>query len=90
MAKVQIKLNSAGVRQVLRSDGVRQELLRRANSIAAAARARAPMYRGQQMEVETDSFTGSSRARATVFSPGGAAAEAEHRYLGGSLEAGRG
>lgn len=54
--QVKIKLNSAGVKELLRSPGVQGDLRRRANAVAAAA--------GPGHVVHSE--TGRSRARAEV------------------------
>lgn len=79
---VRIKLNSAGIRKLLRSDDVRHDLERRAEAIAAAA--------GKGMEA--DSQTGTNRASATVWTdtPGAMSAEARSRALTRAIDAGRG
>lgn len=43
MAKARVKMNSAGVREVLSSSGVRADLLRRGARVAAAMNATAPV-----------------------------------------------
>lgn len=81
MADVRVKLNSAGVRALLRSTEVRNDLGRRADKIAAAA--------GDGMEAEVS--VGSNRARAAVYTATFDAmrAEAEGRALSAALDAGR-
>src|SRR5688572_19977902 len=77
MAKAEIKLNRAGVRALLRSDEVEQDLRRRAERVAAAAEPNAP----ENVEIRVDSAKGSNRARATVVALGGYKAELEDRFL---------
>jgi hypothetical protein len=82
MAAARVNLNSAGVRDVLRSPGVERDLRERANRIAQAA--------GEGYEA--DSAIGAHRARATVWTgtPEAMVLEAtEHRLLR-ALDAGRG
>lgn len=81
MAKPRLELNLAGVRELLRSDGVRADLERRARAIAAAA--------GDGHRVE--SGLGRNRARAVVITESVAAkrAEAESRNLTSAIDAGR-
>lgn len=81
MADVTIKLNKAGVRELLRSPEVLAELRRRADLIAAAA--------GDGFEAEAT--TGPQRARASIRTGTHAArkAEATDRALTAALDAGR-
>lgn len=78
---VRIKLNSPGVRELLRSPEVTADLKRRGQRIAAAA--------GPGHEVET--FQGRNRARVTVRTTTDEAALAEqnHKRLTNALGAGR-
>ena len=46
MARVRVRLNSPGVRQLLRDDGVREFLRAQARKVAAAARESAPVDTG--------------------------------------------
>jgi len=66
-----IKLNTAGLRQLLNSAGVSKELDRKAGRVAAAA--------GEGYAV--DSETGGSRARSTVYPDTSAAAAAERTEM---------
>jgi hypothetical protein len=81
VADLRIKLNPAGMRELLRSDGVRQDLERRARNIAQAA--------GRGME--STSSSGRNRALAMVWTetPEAMAAEAKNRKLTRSIDAGR-
>lgn len=57
MVDVRFKLNSAGMRELLRSVGIRGELRRHAEATAAAARANAPRETGAyaaSIHVESD------------------------------------
>lgn len=85
MAKTEIKLNKAGVRQILRSDSVEQDLLQRAGRVAATAQGKAP----ENVEIRVDSTKGANRARATVVALGGYRAELEDRFLSSSIDAAR-
>lgn len=82
MARVDIELNSAGMAELLRDDGVRQDLERRARRIAAAA--------GPGMAVQ--SSRGRRRALAMVWTdtPEAKRAEAKDRKLTRAIDAGRG
>lgn len=81
MRDVKVDLNSNGVRALLRADGVRRDLERRAGAIAAAA--------GDGMLVKSDD--GRTRARASVVTGTAEAmlAESHDRSLSRSLDAGR-
>jgi hypothetical protein len=81
MADVDIKLVSVNMRELLRSDEVRNDLERRARNIAQAA--------GKGMEYS--STTGRNRALAMVWTetPEAMAAEAYTRKLTRSIDAGR-
>lgn len=46
MARAKVKLNRAGMRELLKSDGVRDELTRRMGPVLAAAKASAPVKSG--------------------------------------------
>jgi len=81
VSQVQIKLNSAGVREMLRSPGVRADLDSRARRIAAQA--------GPGMSAA--SSIGRRRALAMVWTdtPDAMAAEATSRALTRAIDAGR-
>ena len=85
MAKTEIKLNSAGVRALLRSSSVEQDLLRRAQRVAAAAQANAP----ENVEIRVDSSRGGNRARAVVVALGGYKEDLETRFLSSAIDAAR-
>lgn len=85
MANVEIKLNRAGVRAVLRSDSVEKDLLSRAGRVAAAAQGKAP----EHVKIRIDSSKGSNRARAVVVALGGYKEELETRFLSSSIDAAR-
>lgn len=82
MANVRIRLNRAGIRELLRSPGVQADLAARARRIAAAA---GP---GHVVDVEV----GPNRARAAVItdSVDAMVAEATRRSLTRAIDAGRG
>lgn len=81
MATVRVILNRKNVRELLRSEGVRADLHRRAENIAASA---GPGHRAE-------SEIGRTRARAAVITATHQAivAEARHRNLTRALDAGR-
>lgn len=81
MAGVKVRLTRSGPRQLRQSPGVKADMERRAQAIAAAA--------GGGMEV--DSHVGRSRARATVAAVSWEArrAEASDRALTRAIDAGR-
>lgn len=78
---VKVKLNSKAVRDLLRSDAVESDMLRRAQAIARAA--------GDGMSA--DSFVGRNRAGATAWTdtPEAMRAEATDRKLTSAIDAGR-
>jgi hypothetical protein len=80
-AQVRIKLNSAGVRQLLRSSEVMADLDARARRVAAAA--------GEGHEVQL--WVGRNRARATVRTAtfGAMRAEASRQTLTRAVDAAR-
>lgn len=88
MSVVRIKLNRTGVRNLLRSTEVQQDLTWRANEIANAANAAAGLDEGFEFEVTLHR----NRAHAQVWTatPEAMAAEAAHRTLTQSIDAGRG
>lgn len=88
MPAFQFKINSAGVRELLRSAAVQADLKERADRIAAAANAAAGLQDG--FIVDTD--VGANRARAVVLTATADAmvAEATDRTLTRSIDAGRG
>lgn len=81
MGRVRIELNSRGVRELLRSPGVRADIDRRVRAIAAAA--------GEGMEPST--IAGRNRARGSVITGTWDArhSEATNRALTRALDAGR-
>ncbi len=95
MGAVQIKLNSRGVRELLRSRAVVAALRQVAESIADQARAagvRVEHVPGDiPLPVTVRVHGGGDRAIAQVIldHPSGIAVEAKHRLLGRSLDSGR-
>lgn len=63
MATVVVKVNRAGVRAILRSDGVLKDLERRAQAVATATS-------GGDLTYEVRSDVGRQRARAAVIAAG--------------------
>lgn len=87
MAKV--KLNRAGVGAMLKSPEMAAEMLRRAEAVAAAARASAPVDSGEyQAGIHAESVT-TDRAvgRAIASAPHSAIVEAKTRNLGSAIDA---
>lgn len=81
--------NWAGYRAILRSDGVRADLQRRADAVAQAARSRLPRsYHGRNIRILADTTRGRNRAGATVI---GVPMRLEKalRILGSSIDAAR-
>ncbi|MGW7296084.1 hypothetical protein ACWGIB_27325 [Streptomyces xiamenensis] len=84
------RVNRAGLRELLTSDGVRADLEARARRVAAAARARGEGVLGHGEDgIVADSYTGKSRAGATVVGVP-MDVETRDRVLGGSIDAARG
>lgn len=86
MAKV-FKIDGAGARKILRSEGVRADLQRRADRVRTAAEAALPetgdaWSRG----IIADTSVGVARAGATVIGVW-LPVEEEHRVLGGAIDA---
>jgi hypothetical protein len=98
MARVieRFRINSRGARALLRSPGVRAELQRRADSVKAVAEpqfqaATADSHVPDPVRVIADTYTGSSRAGATVIAihPSSLRIERDRRILGGAIDAAR-
>lgn len=87
MAKVKVRMNPAGAREVLNSSGVQQDLLARAERIKARADSMA------SGKYEADVQPGKNRAHAMVKTPKGdfatMASQAKHNTLLKSMDAGR-
>lgn len=86
-----VKLNSAGMRELLTSAGLAAELHARAERIAAAARAVAPVASGEyrdSIHVEDEVHGDRVVSRAYADAPHAMVVEAAHGTLGRSLDAG--
>lgn len=84
------RVRRAGLRELLKSDGVRTDLEARARRVAAAARARGDgVLDHGEGGIVADSYTGRSRAGATVLGVP-MDVEARDRVLGASIDAARG
>lgn len=86
---VEVRLNRAGMRELLRSEGVEKELMARARRVAAAAEASAvPPHEGS-VDYYAVASTSSSRARALVIAdhPGALGQEEKYRILGSAIDA---
>lgn len=81
MAIEGLKLNRAGMRELLRSEGVLEELRRRAEEIADRA--------GDGMEVDAEIEANRARASVRTESFGAMAAEATDRVLTRAIDAAR-
>jgi hypothetical protein len=84
------RLDSRGMKTILKSSGVREDLLARANRVAAQARGRTEgVLDHGPGGIVADSYTGRSRAGATVI---GVPMEVEstERVLGSAIDAARG
>ena len=82
MASVRVKLNSSGIREVLRSDEVREDILRRAEAIKAAAG-------GDDHEAGAEVVGNRVMGWVVTATPEAKRAEAEDRTLTRALDAGR-
>lgn len=92
MAKVKVRINSAGARAVLRSPAVLADLEARAASIERAANAMCSADNMRKRPFEHDAKIGTNRARATVrtATPHGVYANNKRNVLIKSIDAGRG
>jgi hypothetical protein len=89
MADVRVVLHGLGMRELLRSKGVQNELMRRARLVAAAAEAiGVPPHEGD-VDYHAEASMGSSRARALVIAdhPGALGQEEKYRTLGSAIDA---
>lgn len=91
MARVRFRHSSAGFRAVMRSNGVRADLERRAEQIAAVA---GPQFAdedlsGEPVTMDTSSYVGTNRASASVAAvhPAAMVIEQRKRILGGAIDA---
>ena len=89
---IKVRLNSAGARAVLTSDGVAGKLGDMASAISASANAKASPdnMRNDAYMSEVDSSGSRSRARVWTASPHGIRNNNKHNTLLKSLDAGRG
>lgn len=89
---VRVRINSAGARAVLTSDGVAGKLGDMASAIAESANAKASPdnMRNDAYMSEVDSSGSRSRARVWTASPHGIRNNNKHNTLLKSLDAGRG
>ncbi|WP_068922199.1 hypothetical protein [Planobispora rosea] len=86
---VRVILNRSGVREMLRSEGVQDELMRRARRVASAAEAiGVPPHEGD-VDYYAEASMGRSRARALVIAdhPGALGQEEKYRTLGTAIDA---
>lgn len=89
MARTRVKLNSAGMRELLLSGGVRADMLRRAEQAASAARSTAPVDSGEYRDAisaETDT-TDRAVGQVVASAPHSLVVEAKTRNLGRSVDA---
>lgn len=88
---VRVVLHAIGMRQMLRSEGVEKDLMRRARRVAATAEAiGVPPHEGE-VDYRAEVATNADRARARVFAdhPGGLGQEEKYRTLGTAMDAAR-
>jgi hypothetical protein len=83
---IRFKVNRAGIRDLLKSEGVKADLKARAERVAAAARAQT------DMPIKVEGAHGRIRARYHVVAdaPEARAVEAKTRLLGRAMDAARG
>lgn len=89
MAKVRVSLNHAGMRELLRSEPVERDLMRRARQVAVAAEnIGVPPHEGD-VKYEAVAAEGGTRARALVVAdhPGALGQEETYRTLGTAIDA---
>lgn len=79
--KIRVVMNHKGARSILRSDGVRADLLRRAQAIAATA--------GAGMDAEAEVGKNRARAQVTTATTAARAREAHRKALTSAIDAGR-
>lgn len=92
VSSVRIELNYEGLGELLNSAPVAEELDRRAQNVAKAARGRGITVENDEpipVTVETGKARSRVRSRVILDHPAGLAVEAKHRLLGGSLDAAR-
>lgn len=89
MPRVRVVLNSAGMRALLRSRKVRDDLLERAARVAAAAEAAGVQPHEGDVDYRAKASMGASRARALVIAdhPGALGQEEKYRILGSAIDA---
>jgi hypothetical protein len=91
----ELKVDPDGLRELLTSREVAEDLDRRGQAVAAAARHQGVTVEGEPgkvpLPIVVHTETTGSRARTTVVAdhPSGLAVEAKHRLLGGALDAAR-
>lgn len=83
----QITVNNAGIGELLKSAGVRAEVLRRVNAVAAAA---ASSTGGKRRTFKAGVVTGRVRIHGSVYWTGGLRQEIRDRTLASALDAARG
>ena len=81
MTEFRLELDDSGIKALLKSEGVRREIQRRVDNVAAAA--------GEGMKSQT--YTGRDRVRGMVWTstPAARRAEAERRSLTRAMDAAR-
>lgn len=93
MPRNRVTVDYDGIGEVLRSREMEQDLLRRAERVAAAVRAAGVMVSGvpgtDELPVKVKSNIGRNRAsaRVSIPHPAALAVEAKHRLLGRALDA---
>ena len=89
MAQARIRINSAGVKQLLQSQEVQADLQRRANAIAGAAGGEPGDFRAEVEVLGGSSKLGRAMGYVVTATTEARRAEAEDRALTRALDAGR-
>ena len=87
MARARITINQAGIAEVLKSQGVQDDLSARMERVKAKAEASSDLPKGIEVS-EVRTWVGHDRARSTVGIPG--SIEAQHGILARALDAAKG
>lgn len=94
MARVRVEQDYGGIGELLKSAEVRAMISERGSAIARAAEARGITVDNDRVALPVTQVDGVGGTRAYTLvildHPAGAAVEAKHRVLGGSLSAARG
>lgn len=89
MPRIRIQVNYEGIRELLRSPEIEQDLGRRIERVKASAESSGVKVDGEPVPIVTDTSVGSVRARAyaRIDHPASMAIEARHGVLTRALDA---